>query len=518
MPSSFNFHHSLAMEIEAETRQKAGLFTRGWSWLKALSGKAMNKAVKVAKSTKEVGQEDPRRVIHSLKVGLALTLVSFFYYWKPLYNGFGVSGMWAVLTVVVVFEFSVGASLSKSLNRGFATLLAGTLGVGAQHTSRLFGEKGEPFALGMLVFLQATASSFIRFIPRIKARYDYGVLIFILTFSLVSVSGYRVEQLFQMAHQRLSTIVIGGASCIIISIFVCPVWAGEDLHKLIASNLENLANYLEGFESEYFQDSADELMIEGGATASEVDKAVLLQGYKRVLNSKNDEESLANFARWEPGHGPFPFRHPWKQYLKIGALARQCAYQIEALNGYMIANYSDIQASLEFRYKIRELTTKISSESSKALQALATSIKTMTNPSVADSHVEISKTAINEFEIALKADLVVLENVNVLAIIPIASVTSILIEITRCVEKICESVHELSCLAHFKSVEPSVAPEKPQLLHRGSIKPLLDGNMRSIDHVTITVSATSNMNIGPMENEISEVPKVDGYQRLNLGV
>ncbi|KAG7961512.1 hypothetical protein I3843_09G020900 [Carya illinoinensis] len=504
MPSSFNFHHSLAMEIESETRQKAGLFTSGVSWLKALPGKAMNKAVKVAKSTKELGQDDPRRVTHSLKVGLALTMVSLLYYWRPLYNDFGVSGMSAVMTVIAVFEFRVGASLSKSLNKGFATLLAGVLGVGAEHTTRLFGEKGEPFALGLLVFLLATTSSFTRFCPRIKARYDYGVLIFILTFTLVSVSGYRVDQqLLQMAHQTVSTVVIGAASCIIISIFVCPVWAGEDLHKLIASNLKNLANYLEGFESEYFQDSVDELM-KGGATASEGDKAVLLQGYKTVLNSENDEESLANFARWEPGHGLFPFRHPWKQYLKIGALARQCAYHIEALNGHIV-NYSYIQAPIEFRYRIRESTTKMSSESSKALQALATAIKTMTDPSAANSHVEMSKTAINELEIALKADSIVLENADLLAIIPIASVTSMLIEITRCVEKICESVHELSCLAHFKSVvEPSVSPEKPQLLHRGRIKPLLDGDS-STDHVTITVPATSNMNIGPMENEISEV-------------
>jgi hypothetical protein len=63
---------------------------------------------------------------------------------------------------------------------------------------------------------------------------------------LVTVSGYRIEEILQLAHQRFSTILVGGATCIIVSIFVCPVWAGEDLHELIASNLEKLANYLEG--------------------------------------------------------------------------------------------------------------------------------------------------------------------------------------------------------------------------------------------------------------------------------
>lgn len=46
----------------------------------------------------------------------------------------------------------------------------------------------------------------------------------------------------------------------------------------------------------------------------------------------------ANWARWEPGHGRFKFRHPWNQYLKIGALARQCAYEIATLQGYVCSD------------------------------------------------------------------------------------------------------------------------------------------------------------------------------------
>lgn len=66
--------------------------------------------VEIAKKAKKMGEDDPRRIMHSLKVGLALTLVSLFYYFRPLYEGFGVEAMWAILSVVVVFEFSVGKS------------------------------------------------------------------------------------------------------------------------------------------------------------------------------------------------------------------------------------------------------------------------------------------------------------------------------------------------------------------------------------------------------------------------
>ena len=70
--------------------------------------KLSEKVVEFSRKLKKLGQDDPRKIVHSLKVGLAITLVSLFYYFKPLYDGFGVDAMWAVLTVVVVFEFSVG--------------------------------------------------------------------------------------------------------------------------------------------------------------------------------------------------------------------------------------------------------------------------------------------------------------------------------------------------------------------------------------------------------------------------
>lgn len=46
-----------------------------------------------------------------------------------------------------------GGTLSKCLNRGFATLSAGALGFGAKHLASLSGKNGEPIILGILVFL-----------------------------------------------------------------------------------------------------------------------------------------------------------------------------------------------------------------------------------------------------------------------------------------------------------------------------------------------------------------------------
>ena len=92
----------------ADASEDYSFFGGAWSWFKALPLKAWSNIAHTASKAKELGQDDPRRIIHSCKVGLAITIVSLFYYFNPLYDGFGVSAMWAVLTVVVVFEFSVG--------------------------------------------------------------------------------------------------------------------------------------------------------------------------------------------------------------------------------------------------------------------------------------------------------------------------------------------------------------------------------------------------------------------------
>ncbi|KAL3499062.1 hypothetical protein ACH5RR_041794 [Cinchona calisaya] len=74
--------------------------------------------------------DDPRKVIHYVNVGITLSVVSLFYYMRPLYDGVGGTAVWAVMTVVVVFEYTVGATITKCLNRAIGTCLARFLVVG----------------------------------------------------------------------------------------------------------------------------------------------------------------------------------------------------------------------------------------------------------------------------------------------------------------------------------------------------------------------------------------------------
>ncbi|KAL5830750.1 hypothetical protein ACOSQ4_016104 [Xanthoceras sorbifolium] len=445
-----------------DDQKSNGALTRGCQWFKALSVMSWVKiVVKAAEKSKQIANDDPRRIVHSLKVGLALIVVSMFYYFKQLFDNFGDNTMWAVLTVVVVFEFSVGATFKKGLNRMIATLTGGALGAGAHLLATLSGSTGEPILISFFVFITAGIVTFMKFFPSLKARFDYGFTIFILTFCLISVSGTRDSQALQMAQDRLSTIIIGSCTAILICIFICPVWSGEDLHNLVAGNIEKLGNFLEGFGVEYFQ------VIEDDDQKRNEDKS-FLEGYKSVLNSKSNEENMASLATWEPSHGGFRFRHPWKQYQKIGTLTRQCAYRIEALSCYID---SEIQSSLEIRSITQETCTKISTESGKALKELAIATKKMTRSKSANPHIANSKTAVEKLKSELKIRLRE-EEALLLDTIQVGAVASLLVEVVECTEKIAEAVYELAAVAEFKRVEATVSPEQPHLLHqRGVVQP-----------------------------------------------
>ncbi|KAH0456496.1 hypothetical protein IEQ34_014403 [Dendrobium chrysotoxum] len=400
----------------------------------------------IVKMLWRMGADDPRKVVHGFKVGFALAVVSLFYYLRPLYDGVGGAAMWAVMTVVVIFEYTVGGSLYKGLNRAAATLTGGGLAVGVHYIASLTDEAWELVILNSSVFILASVVTFSRFVPAIKRRFDYGATIFILTFSLVAVSGYRVDQLVNLAQQRLSTIAIGISICLMVCMLICPVWAGSDLHYLIIRNMDKLAESLEGCVEEYF-------------SGKEAQKA---RGYKCVINSKSSEDSLANLAAWEPAHGPFGFRHPWSQYQQVGAAMRSCAYCIEALHS---SSHSEIQAPELMKRHLSEACIKLSSKSSGALKELSACMACMQSSECLSDMVKEMKEAVEEVKSALKSlptqynnelglekddDNMVMKRQSLMESMPLVTVVSLLMEISVKVEGVAEAVEKLGGLAEFK--------------------------------------------------------------------
>ncbi|CAN6909859.1 unnamed protein product [Brassica oleracea] len=345
--------HERGVEMEEEGSKKA---TR----------KIQELPKKILKDIWKVGKDDPRRVKHALKVGVSLTLVSLLYLLEPLFKGIGSNAMWAVLTVVVVLEFSAGATLCKGLNRGLGTLIAGSLAFFIEFVAKDSGKIFRAVFIGASVFIIGAAITYLRFIPYIKKNYDYGMLIFLLTFNLITVSSYRVDAVIKIAHERFYTIAIGVGVCLCMTLLFFPIWSGEDLHKSTVAKLQGLSFSIEACVKEYFEEE------EKDKETSDSSEDMIYDGYKTVLDSKSTDEALVMYASWEPRHTRHCHRFPWQHYVKVGAVLRQFGYTVVALHGCL---KTEIQTPSSIRVLFKDPCVRLAGEICKVLTELAASIQ-----------------------------------------------------------------------------------------------------------------------------------------------
>ncbi|MBA0744247.1 hypothetical protein Gogos_006882 [Gossypium gossypioides] len=384
----------VGMETEMNGNGEPETFKNNWKKrLIEFSGKMKRSPGWLWRTIWKVGREDPRRMIHAFKVGLSLTLVSLLYLMEPLFKGIGTNAIWAVMTVVVVLEFTAGATLCKGLNRGLGTVLAGSLAFLIEFIATKSGKVFRAVFIGAAVFLIGTTATYMRFFPYIKKNYDYGVVIFLLTFNLITVSSYRVENVLKIAHDRFYTIVIGCGICLFMSLLVFPIWSGEDLHNSTVAKLEGLAKSIEACVNEYFNDSE---LKENQEKSSE---DPIYKGYKAVLDSKSTDETLALYASWEPRHSRHCYRFPWQQYVKVGAVLRQFGYTVVALHGCLL---TEIQTPRSVRALFKDPCIRLAGEVTKALMELANSIRNRRHcsPGILSDHLH---EALQDLNTAIKS-------------------------------------------------------------------------------------------------------------------
>lgn len=317
--------------------------------------------------------KEPAKTIHAFKMALALSLAFLLVLLKAPYSLFGSHAIWAIMTVIVVFEFTIGATLSKGCNRGAGTLLAGLLAVLIGQVARLSGSVGHPIMVGLSAFVIGGVVTFAKLWPTLKS-YEFGFRTFLITFSLIMVAEYRQGNPVSTAVNRFLIILLGAAIGLSVNIFVLPLWAGEELHEFISKNFDSLADSLEVCVNEYLRGAVLERVPSKIMMGLAADDPVY-KGYRSALISASKEESLSGFATWEPPHGRFRmFKYPWQNYVKVGAILRHCTYSVVALHGCL---RSAIQAPLSVRSLFEDELREVSKEGAEVLRKLGKQVRNM---------------------------------------------------------------------------------------------------------------------------------------------
>ena len=155
-----------------------------------------------------------RRFWLALKIGSAAVVASLFSIVDSLNQLTGGSAPWAVVTVVVVMEPTLGATLSKGTNRIIGTVsAAGAAALAGYGTKMLLPSPYDAGLLSILLFAATSTLNYLRTAPASK-DWQYAYLIAYLTFDFLALRAFHEKP--EASYNRVLMIGSGGLIALLV--------------------------------------------------------------------------------------------------------------------------------------------------------------------------------------------------------------------------------------------------------------------------------------------------------------
>ena len=188
----------------------------------------------------DAGATGRRRVL-ATKTGAAVVLTALLALVDDMYT-FTQSGPWAVVTVVITMQPTVGATVYKAVQRCLGTVFAAIAAalVGSFASQLLPG----PQAQVMLGVVLMVATAALNYLSTAKewTKWSYAIFLSYLTFDFLVLQAYRES--FATSLNRILMIAVGAAAAALISCLPPRVVAFDQVRGMCADSLCDSADAL----------------------------------------------------------------------------------------------------------------------------------------------------------------------------------------------------------------------------------------------------------------------------------
>ena len=308
--------------------------------------------------------------VHALKTGIAVVLASLLSICDPIYS-FTATGGWAVVTVIVLSQRTVGATMLKFTERTLGTAAAAAAAsICGLAVDRYLPDFWQPLAVASLLFV-VTVYCIYR---ADTGSWTYAYTMTALTFNFLLLLCYRQPELAVHAA-RLLMIVIGGLTTLLVSVAPPQLTAHEKARTVLSESFEDAARAIRTVGAAVVSGRQLHRLSRVELAPAALDDEIHV-AYRQVVLARTTIDEATKAAPWEAWLQPR--RVDWARHKELGKRLRRTIYAVMSIDGFLRVDQPRHSPPSEaFRRTLAPRLLAATERMAAVLATFATAVKTL---------------------------------------------------------------------------------------------------------------------------------------------